>query len=349
MTLALFMAPHWQDEALRRSRGARLRTEPQLSDPGAQFRQHPGDDHMSAQASASHTPASNLLSLTAGAAIIAILASFTLASRLAYASALAPQDLMAIRFVTSGLLLLPVALSRGASGLLTLDSAKLALTGGLGFATLAFAGLMLVPASHAGALLHGALPLFTFTLGLVLGRTTADRGRVAGAFLVVIALSIIAWDNMRGTGWQQLLGCALLLTASATWSAFGILAARLKPDPISTAATVSVLSAAVYLPLYVAFLESSLDEAPLSPVLIQVAVQGVLVGTISVFAYSWAISKIGALGAAVATAMVPSVTALTAMPLLSEFPSPTVATGLAILVAGSLLVLPVRFQERRNG
>lgn len=297
---------------------------------------------MSAEASVPPARSSALLNLAAGAAIIAILASFTLASRLAYASALAPPDLMAIRFATSGLLLLPVALRRGASDLLTLDSAKLALAGGLGFATLAFAGLVLVPASHAGALLHGALPIFTFVIGLALGRTTADRRRVAGACLVVVALSLIAWNSMHGAGWRQLLGGVLLLAASATWSSFGILAARLKLDPISTAATVAVLSAAVYLPLYFVFLDSRLDEASWSAVLIQVGVQGVLVGTISVFAYSWAISRIGAIGAAVATAMVPSVTALTAMPLLSEYPSPSVAVGLAILVTGSLLILTVR-------
>lgn len=304
---------------------------------------------MSAEAFAPGARRRLLLNLAAGAALIAILASFTLASRAAYASALAPQDLLAIRFVTSGLLLLPFALRRGASGLLTGDSAKLALAGGLGFATPAFVGLTLVPASHAGALLHGALPIFTFVIGLALGRTAADRRRRAGACLVVVALAIIVGDAMFGAGWKQVLGAVLLLAASATWSAFGILAARLRLDPVSTAATVGVLSAAAYLPIYLVLLESRLDEAPWSAVLVQVAIQGVLVGTISVFAYSWAISRIGAIGAAVATAMVPSVTALAAMPLLAEYPRPAVALGLAVLVTGSLLILAVRVAASPGG
>ncbi len=287
-----------------------------------------------------------VLDLAAGAAVIAILASFTLASRLAYASAFGPQDLLAIRFATSGALLLPAALRRGGPRLFTADAAKLALTGGLGFATLAFAGLMLVPASRAGALLHGALPFCTFLIGLALGRTKADRRRVAGACLVVLALSLVAWDGLRGAGWPAILGCALLLAASATWSAFGMLAARLAMDPIRAAATVSLLSAAAYLPLYATIGASRLHAVPWSAILVQVAVQGVLVGTISVSAYTWAVSRIGAIGASVATAMVPSATALAAMPLLSERPTAPVALGLGLLVAGSLLVLDRRGMGR---
>lgn len=211
-------------------------------------------------------------SVMAGSAIVVILASFTLASRLAYASALAPADLMAIRFATSGLLLLPFALRFGLSGLLTIESLKLAATGGLGFANLAFSGLALVPASHGGALLHGALPFFTFVISLALGRTRADPRRSLGACFVLIALVIIAWDSVRGAGPQQLLGDVLILSGSATWSAFGVLSARLGLGPIRTAATVAVLSAAAYLPIYAFVLDRRIMEASLEAVLIQVAV-----------------------------------------------------------------------------
>lgn len=283
--------------------------------------------------------------VTAGAAIVIILASFTLASRLAYASALAPADLMAIRFATSGLLLLPFALRLGLSRLLTMDSLKLAATGGLGFASLAFSGLALVPASHSGALLHGALPFFTFVISLALGRTGADPRRSFGACLVLVALLVVAWDSVRGPGPQQLLGDVLILSGSATWSAFGVLSARLGLEPIRTAATVAVLSAAAYLPVYASVLDSRIIEASLDAVLIQIAVQGVLVGTISVFAYTWAIGHLGALGTAVATATVPTVTALAAMPLLAEYPSRAVALSLAILAVGSSLVLGIRIRR----
>lgn len=288
------------------------------------------------------TPRGYLANVAAGAVIIGILASFTLASRLAYASALMPQDLLAIRFATSGLLLLPFALQRGAKALLRRDSLKLAFAGGIGFATPAFAGLALVPASHGGALLHGALPLFTFLIGLALGRTLSDARRTTGAVFVLLALGIIAWDSLRGTGWSAVAGDALLLIGSAIWSAFGILSARLKLEPIRVAATIAVLSAVFYLPLYLLLLGPRIAEAPLSAVLVQVAIQGVLVGTISVLAYTWAISRIGAIGAAVCTALVPAVTAFAAIPALAEYPTQPIAAALIILAAGSLLILAQR-------
>ena len=282
---------------------------------------------------------SRLVNTAAGAALIAILTSFTLTSRLAFGASLAPQDLMAIWFATSGLLLLPFAIGRWRSTLAGLDSVKLAAAGGIGFAASAFAGLAIVPASHAGALLHGALPLFTFAIGFALGRTSADARRVAGICLVAAALAVIVWDNVSGGSGRQLGGAALILSASAIWSGFGLLSARLKLDPVGTAATVGLLSAVVYLPLYLAFLEPQLHRAGLATVLTQVAVQGVLVGTVSVFVYSWVVLRLGAVGAAVCTALVPSATALAAMPLLAEQPTTTVAFALALLAAGSLLSL----------
>ncbi len=280
-----------------------------------------------------------LVNIAAGAALITILTSFTLASRLAYSAALAPQDLMAIRFATSGLLLLPFAIARRGSALVGLDSMKLAAAGGVGFAAPAFVGLAIVPASHAGALLHGALPLFTFAIGFALGRTAANARRSAGTCLVAAALAVIVWNSVGEGNWRQLGGAALILSASAIWSGFGLLSARLKIDPIGTAATVGVLSAVVYLPLYLTFLEPQLHRVELAPVLTQVAVQGVLVGTASVFVYSWVVLRLGAVGAAVCTALVPSATALAAMPLLAEHPTATVAFALALLAAGSLLSL----------
>ena len=277
--------------------------------------------------------------IAGGAALVAILTSFTLASRRAYGDALVPPDLMAIRFATSGLLLLPFAIMRRGWGLFSLDSLKLAATGGIGFAAQAFIGLSIVPASHAGALLHGALPLFTFAIGFALGRTMADARRVAGIGLVAAALAIIVWDNAIVGGKRQLVGAALILSASATWSGFGLLAARLKLDAVSTAATVAVWSAVLYLPPYLLLAQPQLHRVALAAVLTQVAVQGVLVGAISVFVYSWVVMRLGAAGAAVCTAVVPCATALAAMPLLSEYPTTTLALALVLLTGGSLLSL----------
>ncbi|MBR0683867.1 DMT family transporter [Roseomonas eburnea] len=280
-----------------------------------------------------------LFNFAAGATLIGILTSFTLASRLAYGDSLAPQDLVAIRFATSGLLLLPFAITRRGWALLSAESLMLAAAGGIGFAIPAFAGLAIVPASHAGALLHGSLPVFTVAIGLAMGRSGTNLRRGIGVGLMAITLAVIVWDSVDNWGGRQLAGAGLILLASATWSGFGLLAARLKLDPVVTAATVSAWSAVVYLPFYLLFLESQLPRAGLEVVVTQVAVQGVMVGTVSVFVYSWVVLRLGAVGAAVCTALVPSATALTALPLLSEHPTTTLAFALVLLAAGSLLSL----------
>ncbi|MBL6458395.1 hypothetical protein JMJ55_23955 [Belnapia sp. T6] len=109
------------------------------------------------------------------------------------------------------------------------------------------------------------------------------------------ALVVVLLDDVSLGGVRQILGVCLVLSASAVWSGFGLLTARLKIDPIGTAATVAVLPAIGYLPLYLLLVEPQLHVAGAAVVLTQVAIQGVLIGTVSVFVYSWVVQRLGRL------------------------------------------------------
>lgn len=272
-------------------------------------------------------------------ASVLLFSGFTLASRLGLASSLAPTDLAALRFGVGGLLMLPVLRRYGWRGVRWRDAAALAFFGGLGFALLAYSGFALAPAAHGAVLLHGTLPLFTFAIARV--ATPAARASVRPAGLVLIGAGIVlmAFDSVAQAPPRQLAGDALLLLASASWSAYGVLARRLGLPAAQSAAIVAVMSMACFLPVYAFMPGKSLFLASPRELLVQAAVQGVLIGAVSIFVYTRAVAALGPATTALFTAAVPCITTVAAVPLLAEWPSRTAALGVAVVTSGMMLAM----------
>lgn len=273
--------------------------------------------------------------------VVLLFSSFTLVSRLGLsASTLTVPDLAALRFGIGGLLLTPVLLRHGLSGLRWREAAALAFLGGLGFALFAYAGFALAPAAHGGVLLHGTLPLFTTAVVVAISAAPIDRRRLVGVALIGCGILLMAADTLAGATPRQLLGDLCLLLASLCWSGYGVLARRLGVRPTRAAATVAVLSAACFLPVYALLLPSkALVQAGTQELLVQAVFQGVLVGVASIFVYTRAVSALGAEETALFTAAAPAVTTLVAIPLLREVPSLMAVIGVCVATYGMLVGL----------
>jgi len=267
-------------------------------------------------------------------ASVLLFSGFTLASRLGLASSLAPPDLAALRFGIGGLLMVPVLRVYGWRGVRWRDAAALALSGGLGFALLAYSGFALAPAAHGAALLHGTLPLFTFAIARVAMPGAPPSLRPAGLALIAAGIALMVFDSAALAPPRQLCGDALLLLASASWSAYGVLVRRLRLPAAQGAAIVAVVSMACFLPVYAFLPGKSMLLAPPRELLVQAGVQGVLIGAVSIFVYTRAVAALGPARTALFTAAVPCITTVAAVPLLSEWPTPTAALGVAVVTLG---------------
>jgi drug/metabolite transporter (DMT)-like permease len=283
--------------------------------------------------------AGRALGIACAALVVALFSSFTLVSRLGLTGAFSVLDLAALRFGIGGALLLPVFARFGLAGLSLPRAASLAVFGGVGFALLAYAGFRRVPSSHAAVLLHGTLPFFGALCGaLILGQSFTRRLRLA---IGVIALGIVAIGAARvqtDALVDSLVGDALLLAASASWSVYGALLARWRVDARAAAAVVAALSL-VMLWTYLLAAEQPLHVASVPGFAAQALFQGVLIGVVSLFVYSQAVRSLGATTVALATAAVPPVTALGAIPLLGEWPGGLEWTGVALALAGTTIAL----------
>ncbi|GGC77720.1 DMT family transporter [Chelatococcus reniformis] len=267
-------------------------------------------------------------------AVVALFASFVLVSRLGLSSALTLPDIAALRFSVGGLLLCPILLKHGLSGLQLREAAVLAVLGGLGFALFAYAGFALAPAAHGAILIHGTLSLTTaLLLWLVFGGRIERRQRMA---LTAIAAGIVVmvWDGLRQASIPLLAGDLCLLLASACWSGYGLYVKRLALPAVRAAAIVAGLSAIVFLPLYAVMPGKMLFQAEWRDLLVQAVFQGVLIGALSVFVYTRAIVLLGASDVAMSTAAVPALTTLGGFLLLGEVPTSVTLVGLALVTLG---------------
>lgn len=275
--------------------------------------------------------------------VVLLFSGFNIVSRLGSGAGLAIWDLAALRFAVGGAIMLPFFLRYRLGGLSVGQAGSIAFLGGLGFASFAYAGFFLAPAAHGAVLLHGTLPLFTFVVSLALG-AAVRRGAVPGLLLIAVGIGLVALDTVRGSGGTQLLGNLFLLLASLCWSTCGILVKRAAIASVQAAAVVVVVSAALYLPVYVTVIGAGgLLAADPVDVLSQAIFQGAVIGALSIFVYMRSVQSLGPNGTALFTAAIPCVTTLAAIPVLGEHPGWLEWTGVAIVSAGMVAAFAERW------
>lgn len=281
-----------------------------------------------------------IIGLLCGVAVVLIFSSFTLVSRLGLKSYMDPMDIAGIRFSIAGILMLPFFIRYRFSNLRFIDAAIMAFLGGLGFALFAYNGFARAPAAHGAVLLHGTIPLFTILFGAMFVAERVSRNQYIGAGLILIGIGAMGFDSLNVVYGGMLVGDASYLAASVCWAGYGLKVRQLGLKSIHATAVVTVLSAVIYLPVWLAFsTPSKLLSAPLDQLLIQIGFQGVVVGTFSIFVYTRAVESLGAVRTALLTTAVPAVTVLAAVPMLGEYPSWVAGAGVIVASIGMAAAL----------
>ena len=218
--------------------------------------------------------------------------------------------------------------------------ALFSLFGGIGYATAVYAAFRMAPAAHASVFLPGALPFATALIAwLWLKQAPSRRQRIA-LTLVFAGIVLTAADTLSHgpslTG-LQLLGDALFLCGSSSWAVFTLLLRQHPVPPLTATVSVTLGSAAVYLPVWWLFLPSTMTLAPASEIVMQALYQGVLVVFIAMLTYTLAVRHLGPQTVALLMAVVPGLSALAAVPVLGEPLSLWTLAGLAAVTSGAVL------------
>jgi drug/metabolite transporter (DMT)-like permease len=268
------------------------------------------------------------------AATVALWSGFVLVSRLGGVSALSAFDITALRLATAAAVLLPVWLLRHPVRLITARMSALAVTGGLGYALLVYAGFKLTSAAHAAVLLPGLLPFGIAFMARALLDERASPSRWFGLLVIASGVGCLGLDAVGGeTGnWH---GDLLMLAASLCWALYTVLARRWAVAAWDATIGVVLISAIAYLPVYILFLPKDIASASWSAIAVQAFYQGVVAPIVAMVVYIKAISLIGATRMGTLMALVPAASGFAAAPLLGEPLSGWLIAGLALVSTGA--------------
>jgi drug/metabolite transporter (DMT)-like permease len=269
---------------------------------------------------------------------------FLVVSRHGVVLGLEAVDIAFLRYVSAALVMLPILLRQpGRQELVQLGWFKplmLAALAGPLFLIVGASGFYFAPAAHAAVIQPGGMTLTSVCFAAILFGERLTQAKLTGLALLVIGLATIAGPGLLTGQSEAWKGDILFATAGTMFAGFTILVRRWRISAWTSTAIVSVLSGFLFGPLYLmVWGPERLLAAPLSAILEQIVVQGILSAVVALFAFARAVHHLGPGRASFFPAMAPSMAILIAIPVLGEFPSILQWAGLAVATLGLVIAL----------
>ncbi|MGL5114599.1 MAG: DMT family transporter [Beijerinckiaceae bacterium] len=276
-----------------------------------------------------------------GALAVVIWGSYLAFARAGVSAGLSGFDFTAIRYGTAGLVMLPWLLRHQPltlGGIGWRRAFWLMLLAGPLFIWLGVGGYAFAPLAHGAVVQPASVVIGTTILAALVLKDWPDRARLVGLSIIVSGLAVIAGPGLLEGGALTPLGDAMFISAGLFWAGFTTLTRRWGVKALPATAAVSVLSGALILPIYAATTGfGPLLDLPVSTLLMQVLVQGVLSGVVAVVAYTRAAELLGPARAAMFPALVPVAAMIIGIPVTGEIPT-LLQTGGLLLVSVGLLI-----------
>jgi drug/metabolite transporter (DMT)-like permease len=285
-----------------------------------------------------------------GVAAVGLWASWMVAVRLGIKTSLAPWDIVAIRFVVAGLILLPYLLKKGlAIDRLGWTGLAGIMLGGAPIVLVSYGGLLFAPAAHAASLFTALIPLHVAILAaVVLGEAFTIAKRI-GLALIVIGVLGIFWGAGGTIGSRQNIGDAMFICAGSLWACYVVALRKAKLGGLHAAAIAAVGSLITYVPVYAVIFGTSLFNASWRDLALQAFVHGFLVAVISFWFIGRAVSILGASNGSAFAALAPAITAILAIPLLGEWPVTSDWIAMLLISGGVYIASGAPLPARRVG
>ncbi len=289
------------------------------------------------------SPSRRMTHLAVAGMLVCVLiygANFAL-SRHAVLNGMTTDDLVMLRFMTAGLLLLPLFMARGGfrdcAGVGWTKGLLITAMSGLPMTLLMVGGLALAPAAHGASITPGMVMVIGAAASIVLLGAPARWTLVAGITVALAGLACIGVSSSTGGGPEMLKGDLMFVGAGLLWGLYPTMLQRWRVDGLTATAILSVLSLMLFAPWYLGVASSRFWQVPWPVWLFHAVNQGVLNVIVGLWIWSWAATVIGAGAAGRFPALIPVVGAATAIPLLGEWPMPLQVGGMALIVAGLAL------------
>jgi drug/metabolite transporter (DMT)-like permease len=248
-----------------------------------------------------------------------------------------PFDIAFHRYVWAGVALLPSVVRQGVGDLNGIGWGRgiaLAILGGPGQAVVSAAGFLLVPLAHGGVIQPSCAALAGLVLAAIVLRERQPAIRIYGALVIVAGVAVIGGEAVTTIGTHGLVGDFTFMMAGLMFATFGTLLRLWRINPVRAATVISALTL-LYIPVHaVAFGFDRMIAAGWIENAVQMVVQGIFSGPLSIYLFAHSVMLLGASRAALFPSLVPGLTMLIGFVALGEQPSIAQLAGFAIVLLG---------------
>lgn len=271
------------------------------------------------------------LGIAAILSVVLIWSGWIIVSSWGIHQVLTSWDITFLRFSTAALVTAPL-LWRRRSRLGTVFNLKVtvcALGCGFPYTMASFLGLARSPASNAGVVVNGLLPILVAVIAFLWFRQKIPRSKHLGIALIAIANGLILWEG----GGAHFDGLLLLLAAAVFLATYTVCMRAWNVSVDTLLVATPWINAVVFLPLWL-LAPTALHAASTGEIWLQVLYQGVLVSVVALFLMTHAIHILGSVTASTFMGLVPVVAACLAFLILSEPLTPLTLASVCVCSVG---------------
>ena len=279
------------------------------------------------------------IGLIAALVTILIWTSFIVIARASASHNLLPLDIAFLRILGAGSVLLPWAwwlmrpqrqAGEKVGSLFGLSPLPIRITiiGGL------FGSFILMP---------GSLPLWTTLMAWFMLSQSISKVRAIGLVCIVLGDLLVGGSSLLkafdgGEVWK---GDLMFMCAASCWSFYTVLVRREGLDAVRATMAVTAFSCVTFLPLYaliawLGLIPSHLGTAPWQELVFQALFQGIGSVVVSGISFNMMVRHYGPVRSTMMTAVVPALSAISAVVLLNEPMYWNLMAGLALVTCGIL-------------
>lgn len=302
---------------------------------------------MTAASPATRPPLSAGLGAASALSVVLIWAAWLISTRHSVGTSLSALDLSLLRYGVPALLLAPFWLR---TGLWPKETPKwtlvlMVLGSGAPFFQLVGFGMKATPASAAGVLLPGVMPLAAALIGILLLGERPDRMRKLGMLAILAGGVLLLVDNLS-SGRLSWVSYTVLPAGATLWAIYTHAFRKSGLSAFEGGALICIWSTIINLAL-LPVLGTHLLTAPISETGLQFITQGLLSGLLATVLYGTAVRSLGGTQAAAYTAVTPVAAAIGGALLLGE--PLGIVTIVATLVTGAGVLLSTGLLSARAG
>lgn len=279
---------------------------------------------------------------------VSIWASFLVGTRFAVSSHFTVEEVLLLRLLPAAIVMSPFMFKLGVipRGLSWFGGFAVMFGASAVFPFFISQGLFYAPASDAGALAPGMLPLWTALAAfLMLGERPNKLALFGLVAILVGAFMIGLWQTLVGAYSGAWRGYILFLMGSGLWSIYSVIYRQSGLTPLHGLVIGLFWGAALVVPVTLLSGNVTFSKATLLDIASMIFLQSFVIAILAMILFSYAVKQLGAAQTAAFGALTPVLALLGGVFFLGEAFSITKMIGVALVAGGVLLASGILSSE----